>query len=216
MTPEVPNDGRTTRVLASIAPTRWETTRMKKLALALMAISAALFSFGMVAEAQTRGPYGSGSGTITFTPPNPGPGQTVTITITGCTPGEVLTITITINGTPTVIGTATCVAGSSLTTGAVVGLLMPQQTGTGQATFQYTVPTAPGTYTITATGTQGYSRSVTLVIAAPAAPPAAGGLPSTGSSGINSTMTAAAALFAVGLGLFGVTMIRRRQTPTPA
>lgn len=184
---------------------------MKKLALALMAISAALFGFGMVAEAQTTGPYGGGTGTITFTPPNPGPGQTVTITITGCTPGERLTITI--NGVT--VGTATCIASSNLSTGAVVGLLMPQQTGTGQATITFTTPTAPGTYTIAATGDQGYSRSVILVIPAQAVPPA-GALPATGSGGINTMMLAAAGLFAVGFGLLGVTLIRRRQTLSPA
>lgn len=180
---------------------------MKKLALVLMAVSATLFGFGMVAEAQ----YGTATGTFTVTPPNPGAGTTVTFTVTGCTPGETLTFTL----NNVVLGTAVCQAPARLTTGAIVGLLLPQQAGTGSATFTTTVPTTPGTYTYTVTGNQGFSRSTVVTVAAAATPPA-GGLPATGSGGINQTMMAAAGLFAVGLGLFAVTLIRRRQSPSLA
>jgi len=182
---------------------------MKRLALALMAVSALVLGFGMVAEAQS-GPYGGGTGTITFTPPNPGPGQTVTLTITGCTPGE--TVTIALNDVT--IGTVVCLSATTALGGTVVGLLLPRQVNAGQATFTTTTPTEPGTYVYTVTGSQGYSRSATLVITAPVTPPA--GLPATGSSGISNTMMIALGLFVVGLGLFAVAVVRRRDTPSLA
>lgn len=186
-----------------------EVPPVKKLALALMAMSALVFGFGMVAEAQV-GPYGGGSATITFAPANPGPGQTITITITGCTPGE--TLTLKLNGVT--IATLVCVPASTALGGSVTGLLMPQQTGTGQATTTITTPTEPGTYTYTVSGSQGYVASATLVIAAPIAPP--GGLPATGSGGASHTTLIALGLLVVGLGLFVVAQARRRRTPSVA
>ena len=179
---------------------------MKKFVLALAAVSSVLFGFGLVAQAQ----YGSGSEAVSFEPTSPAPGTTVTITITDCTPGEVLTVAI--NGTT--VGTATCVAAGNLNAGSVVGLLLPRQVSTGQATLQFVAPSAPGTYTVTVTGTQGYSRTITLVVAAETAPPA-GGLPATGSGGLDTTTGIALGFVVVGLGLFVVAQVRRRQQASP-
>jgi hypothetical protein len=112
------------------------------------------------------------------------------VTVTGCTAGEVLTVTF--NGATS---TATCVASAG-------------------TTIVLTAPTAAGTYPGTIVGSQGFSQPFQVVVVAAASPP--GGLPATGSGGVNSTMTVAAGLFAIGLGLFGVTQLRRRQAAVVA
>jgi hypothetical protein len=83
----------------------------------------------------------------------------------------------------------------------------------GNATASVTAPSAPGTYPGTAT-CGALVASFAVVVAAPVTPP--GGLPATGSGGIDSTMTVALGLLAVGLGLFGVTLVRRRRNPAIA
>ena len=156
---------------------------MKKLALALFTISAVIFGSGMAAEAQI--PYRSSGGTATVSPASAAPGGAVTVGITGCAPSS--SVAVVFNG-----------ATSTVTAGA-----------TGTATATVTAPTTAGTFAGTATcGTVVASFSV--VVAVPTAP--GGGLPATGSGGIDATTSIAMGLFAVGLGLFGVTQVRRRQT----
>ncbi len=79
----------------------------------------------------------------------------------------------------------------------------------GNATANVTAPSAAGTYPGTATCGD-VVASFSVVVAAPTTPP--GGLPATGSGGIDTTTGIAMGLLAVGLGLFGVTLVRRRQT----
>jgi hypothetical protein len=144
---------------------------MKKLALGLIALSAVVFGFGNVAEAQ----YNTVDGTATVTPTTTAPGGTVTVVMSGCTPGETVTF---------VLGSATTSA-----------------TCAGDGTAVASLP---------ATGvTSGVAASFTVVVALAATPP--GGLPATGSGGISTTTGIAIGLFVVGLGLFGVTQVRRRQ-----
>ena len=155
---------------------------MKKLILALTAVAAILFGFGAPASAQ----YGTVDGTATVSPGSTTPGGTVTVTFSGCAPGE--TVTFTFQG---VTVTATCSA-------------------VGNATATFTAPTTPGSYTGNAVGvTSGVSAAFVVVVQAPVTPP--GGLPATGSGGINGTVGIGVGLFAIGLGLFGVAQLRRRQ-----
>jgi hypothetical protein len=155
---------------------------MKKLALGLIALSAVVFGFGNVAEAQ----YNTVDGTATVTPTTTAPGGTVTVVMSGCTPGETVTF---------VLGSATTSATCA---------------GDGTAVASLPAPGTAGTYTGTATGvTSGVAASFTVVVALAATPP--GGLPATGSGGISTTTGIAIGLFVVGLGLFGVTQVRRRQ-----
>ena len=179
---------------------------MKRLALAFVACAALVFGFGAVAQAQ----YGSAS--ATFDVPSAAPGQAVTITITGCTPGEVLTVTV--NGA--VVGTATCTASAALTTGSVLGIGLVQQVA-GSATLTFEAPSAPGTYSVVITGSQGFSFTTSITVASQATTPAttpAGGLPATGSDGIGTTTGIAVGLLAVGAALFLVAQVRRRQPST--
>lgn len=159
---------------------------MKKFALALIASVLVLFGFAAPAGAQTS-PYGGSSVTATVSPASSRPGGPVTITVSACAANS--PVIIVFNG-----------ATSTVTANAA-----------GGATATVTAPSAAGTYPGTATcGTLVASFSV--VVTAAVTPP--GGLPATGSGGIDSTMTVALGLLAVGLGLFGVTMVRRRQTVT--
>ncbi len=187
---------------------------MKKLALALVSISALVFGFGMVANAQYV-PAGSG----TVTPSSPPPGTPFTVRV-NCTAGAG-NVTFVFNG-----GSFSfpCTAGSGLA-GSVVGFVAQTPTGTSTATL--TAPTTPGTYPGTATqgGTQVGAFSVTVPGQAATTVPASttapvvttpgSGLPATGSGGISTTTGIAIGLLVVGLGLFVVAQVRRRQ-PHPA
>ena len=88
------------------------------------------------------------------------------------------------------------------------------QVGTGGASVDLTAPTAAGTYPGTVVGTLSFDQPFTVVVVAPVTPP--GGLPATGSGGIGTTTTVAIGLFAVGLGLFAVAQVRRRQAAVAA
>ena len=155
---------------------------MKKLALALFTISAVVFGSGMAAQAQYVNPPAPSA---TVTPASNAPGGPVSVGIAGCPAGS--TVSVVFNG-----ATSTATASA-----------------TGTATATVTAPTTAGTFAGTATcGTVVASFSV--VVAVPTAP--GGGLPATGSGGIDATTSIAMGLFAVGLGLFGVTQVRRRQT----
>ena len=195
---------------------------MRKFALALMAASAAVFGFGMVAQAQT------GYDPVT-TVVEPTPGGSYTVTYQNCVAGDTITFTQA-QSTP-VSGTAPCTAISGALTGSVVGLLLPQQTALGNATFTFTAaPTAPGTYSGTAVGLESPSQSfsftlpgqaatTTTPVAPTTAPPVTTpgtGLPATGSDGIGTTTGIALGLLVVGFGLFVVAQVRRRQVPNVA
>lgn len=214
---------------------------MKKLALALMAASAAVFGFGMVAQAQTG--Y---SPSVALTPAAPTAGGGYTAVYRNCTAGDTITFTQA-QSTPT-SGTAPCIAISvPALTGSVVGLLRPQQAPLGNATFAFAAaPTAPGTYNGTAVGEDspsqafgftipGQATTTAVATTAPpttppptanaaspttATPPAltvpGSGLPATGSDGIGTTTGIALGLLVVGLGLFVVAQVRRRQSPSAA
>jgi hypothetical protein len=155
---------------------------MKKLLVALAASLAVFFGMGGAAHAQ----YGGNSGVVIVTPPTVAPGGTVTVTVTNCTPGERVDITV-----AGVSVSVTCGPDS------VASAAIP-------------MPTTPGSYNGTAVGSvSGFTTSFVVTVVAPTVPP--GGLPATGSGGIDTTTGIAAGLFAVGLGLFGVAQFRRRQ-----
>ena len=148
---------------------------MKKLLVALAASLAVFFGMGGAAHAQ----YDANSGVVTVTPPTVAPGGTVTVTVTNCTPGERVDISV---GRGVRVGHLRCRWHASAAT---------------------PMPVTPGTYTGTAVGSvSGFTTTFVVTVLASTVPP--GGLPSTGSGGIDTTTGIAAGLLAVGLGLFGV------------
>lgn len=161
---------------------------MKRFTLALVASAALVFGFGAIAQAQ----YGSAS--ATFDVASAAPGQTVTLTITGCTPGE--TLTVTLDGAA--VGTTTCSAVDAVGTGAL----------------SFAAPSTPGSYPVVVSGVQGFSFTTSITVASQATTPVTtpgGGLPATGSDGIGASTGIAIGLLAVGVGLFLVAQVRRRQ-----
>ena len=182
---EVTGHRRSVRYCSGLALGKEPT--MKKFALALMTVTASVVGFGMSVEAQTPAPapYNSGGGTATVSPASSAPGGSVAIAVAGCPAGS--TISVVFNG-----------ATSTVTASA-----------TGTATPTVTAPTTAGTFAGRATCGAVVS-SFSVVVAVPTVP--GGGLPATGSGGIDATTSIAMGLFAVGLGLFGVTQVRRRQT----
>ena len=180
---------------------------MKKLALAFISASALVFGFGVVAEAQ-----GYGESLTLPTAPTAGGGYTALYT--NCQAGETITFSQPESNPTTVTGT--CVATVTLT-GAIMGVVLPSQAVLGNATGAFTAaPTAPGTYTVTASGTISPVQTTTFTIAAtpttttPTTLP--GDLPATGSNGVGTTTGIAIGLLVVGVGLFVVAQVRRRQT----
>jgi hypothetical protein len=170
----------------------WKGTSMKKFALAVMAASAVVFGSGLPAQAQTP----SYSTSVTVGPVTSG--GPYTVDYVNCVPGETITFSQP-ESTPTSV-TAVCPGEGTV--------------GTATASFA-NAPTAPGDYTVTATGTQSPTRTTTFSLAGagvtvPATVPEAG-LPATGSDGVGATTGVALGLLAVGLGLFVVAQIRRRQ-----
>ena len=168
---------------------------MKKIALTLAAISVIVLGFGSLASAGT---YPPGGPSVSVAPASVGPGGTVSVTA-NCTAGESVTISL---------------EGSSVS--------VPCETGDGEssvagiATGVVTAPASPGTYTGSVTGAISGSLgsfTVTVLAAAPTPTTPTGGLPSTGSGGTSTMTFVAAGLLVVGLGLFGVATVRRRQAP---
>lgn len=155
---------------------------MKKFVIAMVATLSVFFGMGTAAHAQ----YGASPVVVTVSPPTVAPGGTITVTVSGCTPGELVDISV---------------AGVSVqvTCGA-----------DGVATAPLALPATPGTYTGTGVGSVSGFRT-TFVVTVLASVAQRGGLPATGSGGIGTTTGIAAGLFAIGLGLFGVTQLRRRQ-----
>jgi len=127
---------------------------MKKIALALMAASAAMFGFGMVASAQTG--YGEAMAITSGAPTN---GNAYTVRYTNCIVGD--TINFAQPQSTPASGTAPCVGVGGVSLGSVVGLILPQQAALGTATFTFAnAPTPAGTYN--GTGTSQLQRSPTL------------------------------------------------------
>jgi hypothetical protein len=209
---------------------------MKKFALALMAASAAVFGIGMVTSAAGYDPA------VTVNPAAPTAGGSYSVTYQNCAVGDTITFSQP-QSTPTSV-TGTCVAVDNADlAGSVIGLLLPQQTpALGNATGTFTAaPLSPGTYNGTAVGQrsatqtfaftipgQASTTSTTLaptttlaattttaapVTTAPVTTPGTG-LPATGSDGVGVMTGIALGLFAVGLGLFIVAQVRRKQSPT--
>jgi FlaG/FlaF family flagellin (archaellin) len=194
---------------------------MKKLALALMAASAAMFGFGIVASAQAPSQY---SQSIAVTPNPVTAGGPYTVVYANCIVGDTITFTQ-LNSTPTSV-TGLCNSATVTLTGSIMGLLLPQGSaayGTATATFS-NAPTTPGTYNGVGVGELSPSLPFQFVIPgqvvtttiAPTTVPATvpgSGLPATGSGGLGTTTGIAVGLLAVGLGLFVVAQVRRRQSP---
>jgi LPXTG-motif cell wall-anchored protein len=171
---------------------------MKKLGLCAVAL-AAMSVGGLAAPATASAPQPAvyppiPTFTITLSGSSFPPGASITVTISGCTPGGVVTITL---GTQVV--TVTC-------SGPAGAFRMPTATGAPGATATLTAPTAPGTYTITATD-EATGRTVSATFTVTAAAPA-GGLPTTGSDSNRTTQIAVSAV-AVGAGLAFVARRRR-------
>jgi hypothetical protein len=181
-------------------------TPVKKLAFVLIAAAALVFGAGQVATAQ----YGPSISTGPVTPGGP-----YTVTYTNCVVGDTITFTQA-QSNPTSVQ-ATCLPG-----------------GTATASFA-AAPTAAGTYSGTAVGAQSPSLTFTFTLTAPATTvpvttaPGGGGavpttaapggqpggqLPATGSNGLGSTTGIALGLLVVGLGLFVVAQVRRRDAAT--
>lgn len=137
--------------------------------------------FGMAPGASA---YPPAAPTVSVQTPSLAPGGTTPVTLNGCPAGA--TAQVTLNGVTTT-GTADA---------------------SGSATVTVTAPSTAGTFTGSAS-CGGASTPFTITVLAPATPP--GGLPATGSDGIGATTGIAAGLLAIGLGLFGVSMVRRRQ-----
>lgn len=174
---------------------------MKKFALALTAAAAVILGSAGVVDA-----YPPGGQQVVVSDTTIEPGETFTVTVE-CVPDETVTFIF-----GDIVLTQICRlvinAGNNLSDVA---------NGTASATF--TAPTEPGSYTGTATGSiSGLLGSFSVVVEAetagtpgtPATP--AGSLPATGSDGIGSTTMMAGGLLVVGLGMFGVASVRRRQT----
>jgi hypothetical protein len=133
------------------------------------------------------------------TPSTISPGGTFTATFFGCSLGE--TVEFSLAGV-TVQAACNGPAGArffSATTGP-------------SASATLTAPTAPGTYTVTATGlTSGATASATLTVAAAAAP--GGGLPTTGFDS-QPIVQIGVGLLAVGADLAFIANKRRHRTTT--
>lgn len=163
---------------------------MKKFALALMAVSAAIFGTGLVANA-----YPPGAGVVTTSSATGVAGYTVTVNTT-CQPGETVTVTL-VDET----ATATCGAAG---TASLLSL-----SNAGSASVNVIAPAVAGSYTGTILGSvTGDLGSFTVTVTAPVTP--GGGLPATGSNSTSTMTILAIGLFAVGAGLFGVSQVRRR------
>lgn len=171
---------------------------MKKLALALMALSASLFGLSAVANAGTYPPPTVGVAVVQN--PSVAPGGPVFVEI-GCAPvGSTVDVTYWTEF-PVATVAILCEARS---TGAASLLGAPANAGS--AIFETTAPTTPGTYTGTYVGAA--TGSFTITVAGATTP--GGGLPATGSNGTSTMTIIAIGLFAVGAGLFGVSQVRRR------
>jgi LPXTG-motif cell wall-anchored protein len=173
---------------------------MKKLALALVAISAAIFGTGLVVDA-----YPPTLGVILPSPATVAPGGIVTV-IGSCQPGEGVTVTL---GTRT--GSGVCGAAGTGPTGS--------QPSAGGYSITVAAPTTVGTANGTAVGdVTGVLGNFSVVVAIVEPPVTQGGstdpagtLPSTGSDGTSTALIIGVGSLLVGLGLFVTARARRNQ-----
>jgi hypothetical protein len=131
----------------------------------------------------TTSTVAGGSTNATVTPASPTPGGSYSVGFPSCQVGETITFSQP-ESTPASV-TDVCEASSALTSGSVAGLRMPAQAATGTATGNFTAaPTAPGSYTVTMTGTVSAQRTTTFVIVGASTPVTGGntGANTTGSS----------------------------------
>ncbi len=150
----------------------------------LKQLTAALFISGAAVLAGggvTHADYPPGSGIVTPSDSTPDAGTTFTVTATACQVGETVTFSF-----------------QSVTTPVICS-------ASNVATASFAAPATGGAFNGTAVyGTTGGTLNFTVNVAAP------GGLPATGSSGSNTTMTIAAVLLASGIGIFLVAQRRRK------
>src|SRR6056297_1578543 len=115
---------------------------MKKLALALMAASAALFGVSAVASAQSG--Y---EPAVSVDPGTVAPGESYTVTYTNCFVGESVGFSQP-DSTPTNVVSDCEAVGTPAVTSSIIGLLLPQgnQITYGVATAEFAAPMEPGPY----------------------------------------------------------------------
>lgn len=163
---------------------------MKQFVLALTAAAAVLLGTVGVADA-----YPPNGANVVVEPATVAPGASVKFTA-NCTVGETVTFSL---GNRTT--TAVCVANTNGSVG-------------GTATGTVNAPTTPGIYTGTAGGSiSGVLGAVTVTVSAstPTNVAPTGALPATGSGGTSTMTIVAGGLLVVGLAMFGVATVRRRQ-----
>jgi LPXTG-motif cell wall-anchored protein len=174
---------------------------MKKFALSLIVAAAAIFGTGVAAQAQTP-PYPPAASVSPIE--TAVPGGPFTVNVKGCQPNANKIAFVFRDQDQSNL----CGNGKGNSNALTVG------TGTSSATF--VAPMAAGTYTGTATGTDGFRVTFSVTVAA--APPVAaapvvpvGGLPVTGSDGTSTMTMMAFGILALGGGLLVVSQMRRRQ-----
>jgi LPXTG-motif cell wall-anchored protein len=161
---------------------------MKKLALALVAISAAVFGTGLVVNA-----YPPGAGSVTASPATVAPGGVFTATATCETGEDVAFVFEGVNkSAPCTDGTASVTFTAPSADATYTGTAVGSENG-ALGSFTLTVATAPPPVT------QGGSTN------------GGGTLPSTGSSSTNTGLIIGVGSLIVGLGLFVTARTRRNQ-----
>lgn len=169
---------------------------MKKLVLALSAIVALLLGGAGIANA-----YPPSGALITVSNANPAQGEDITVTV-DCGDGSDDSDSITVN-LDDESETASCNDGS-----AAVTIEAPETPGTFDGEVLNGSGDRVGGFTITVVAPSGGSPTPDN----PTTP--SGGLPATGSNSSGTITTIAIGLLVVGLGLFAVATIRRRQPIT--
>ena len=182
---------------------------MKRLVLTLMVAVATLLGVSALAPSGIVGAYPVGSSSVITTDvPSIPPEGTFTATVENCLPGETVNISFDMVMIPTTCDPTTL-----------------------QASASFVAPTATGTYEVcaeltgsNATVPQGVVRprtictSIQVAASGPVPPPVipGGGLPATGSSGLDTTTTSAAVLLGAGVMLLVVSQVRRRRSAATA
>lgn len=170
----------------------------------------------------------AGSPTATVTPAAPSAGGSYSVSFSNCQVGETITFAQP-QSTPASVP-STCRAAASLGGDGPIGLRAPAQLTTGTATASFTAPIAPGSYTVTMTGTVSAQRTATFVIAGTATPPvggsntggaSTGGSPTFGSTGTipaTGSSTTAVIVWGVLLLVFGrmAILLGRKPKVRPA
>ena len=204
---------------------------MKKLALALIAASAALFGVGIVAQAQTG--Y---SEAVVAEPSTVMPGEPYDVTYLNCIGGD--TITFAQADSDPATQTAECIvmedeiptdSVSEDVATSIIGLLLPQQVALGTATVTFAAPTESGEYDGTASGLESSELPWSITVegdeeptpttemsedetATTATPDSR--LPETGSDGTGIITVVAIGLLLVGVALLIGAQLRRKQSFT--